>query len=41
MHQIFELIRRDRDGEDTVPDVVSDAIMSLGIVTNTYLLCVY
>ncbi|CAB4428705.1 unnamed protein product [Rhizophagus irregularis] len=29
MRQIFELIRRDRDGEDKVPDIVSDAIMSL------------
>ncbi|CAG8824242.1 34725_t:CDS:2, partial [Racocetra persica] len=29
MYQIFELIRRDRDGKDTVPNVVADAINSL------------
>ncbi|CAG8505419.1 9997_t:CDS:10, partial [Scutellospora calospora] len=29
MYQIFELIRRDRDGKDTVPNVVADAISSL------------
>ncbi|CAG8523652.1 5982_t:CDS:10 [Diversispora eburnea] len=29
MYQIFEMIRRDRDGEDTVPDVVTDVINSL------------
>ncbi|CAI2161539.1 18874_t:CDS:10 [Funneliformis geosporum] len=34
MHQIFEMIRRDRDGEDTVPDVVSDAIISLVELNN-------
>ncbi|RIB08915.1 Cullin [Gigaspora rosea] len=29
MYQIFELIKRDRDGKDTVPNVVADAINSL------------
>ncbi|CAG8443676.1 9696_t:CDS:10 [Ambispora gerdemannii] len=34
MYQIFEMIRRDRDGEDVVPDVVAEAIQSLGILNS-------
>ncbi|CAG8456136.1 9200_t:CDS:10 [Ambispora leptoticha] len=34
MYQIFEMIRRDRDGEGDVPGVVTEAIQSLGILNS-------